>query len=223
MRSTVIDTRMVSRSFADRSGVLNSTGTNDQPGGENDLMTDLFPCMHHWGFPGIRRGVLPFMIATNCDTVRLFLNGREFHLEGPTEERNRCIKGILPYIPGCIRVEGYRNGNKVCQQTLRTPDEPTRLLFGPDHNSACIHLLESHEADSNSVMHFPADRVFRRLIGLRCVDWNGTLCFRSHPSIRFEVQGPIRYFRAGRWVPVEQMVTATGLIGYAPFKGSVAW
>lgn len=153
---------------------------------------DMPPYLHHWDFPGIRRRVLPFTIATNCDTVRLFLNGKEFHLKGPTEERNRCIKGFLPYIPGCIRVEGYRNGNKVCQQTLRTPDEPMRLLFGPDRNSACIHLSESHDPDSNSVTHFPADRGFRRLIGLRCVDRNGTLCFRSHPSIRFEVQGPIR-------------------------------
>ena len=153
---------------------------------------DMPPYLHHWDFPGTRRRVLPFMIATNCDTVRLFLNGKEFHLEHPNEERNRCIKGYLPYIPGCVHVEGYRNGKKVCQQTVQTPSKPARLLFGPDTKSASIGLFDSDKTDSGIMQRFPADKGFRCLIGLRCVDKDRVLCFRSNPLIHFEVQGPIR-------------------------------
>ena len=132
------------------------------------------------------------MIATNCDKVRLFLNGKEFHLEQPNEERNRCIKGYLPYIPGCVHVEGYRNGKKVCQQTVQTPSKPARLLFGPDTKSASVGLFDSDKTDSGIMQRFPADKGFRCLIGLRCVDKDRVLCFRSSPLIHFEVQGPIR-------------------------------
>ena len=153
---------------------------------------DIPPYLHHWDFPGTRRRVLPFMIATNCDAVRLFLNGKEFHLERPNEERNRCIKGYLPYIPGSVHVEGYRNGKKVCQQTVQTPGKPAMLLFGPDTESASIGLFDSAKTDLGFMKRFSADKGFRCLIGLRCVDKDRVLCFRSSPLIDFEVQGPIR-------------------------------
>lgn len=153
---------------------------------------DIPPYMHHWDFPEIKRGVIPYMVTTNCDSVRIFLNEKEYHVGLPGEDKNHYIRGFLPYQPGSVRVEGYREGKKVCEEVISTPGRPAKLLFEPNanighHDSQPPALPGQSEGEV-----WPADRDFRQMVELRCTDSTGSLCFRSSPLINFKVEGPIR-------------------------------
>ena len=70
------------------------------------------PYAEHWHFPQYRRRVIPYMIASNCEEVRLFLNGKQFYVPRPDTCPDRLITGYLPWQPGTVEVVGYRNGKK---------------------------------------------------------------------------------------------------------------
>lgn len=48
----------------------------------------------HWHFPQIHRAVIPYMIASNCEEVKLFLNEKEFYL--PKPENNVWTRSTVP-------------------------------------------------------------------------------------------------------------------------------
>lgn len=86
----------------------------------------------HWHFPQFRKTVIPYVIMSNCEEVRLYLNGKRIYVPRPEECRNRMITGFLPYLPGKVEAVGLNAGQKVCRYSVVTPGAAVQLKFMGD-------------------------------------------------------------------------------------------
>ena len=104
----------------------------------------------NWGFPqmldcwtGPREDLMRHVcVMTNCDEVRIYRND-----ESVRRLTERLPDGMMhfsiPYAPGTLRAEGWRNGAKVAEQVLHTPDAPAAIalrcddLNEPDNEGVC--------------------------------------------------------------------------------------
>lgn len=135
---------------------------------------DMPPYAKHWHFPQYRRRVIPYMIASNCEEVRLFLNGKQFYVPRPDTCPDRLITGYLPWQPGTVEVVGYRNGKEVCRHTVATPGMAVRLLF------------------EQPVIRCRAEKGYELLLTVRAADEQGRWYFRESSRVRFAVEGPAK-------------------------------
>ena len=81
-------------------------------------------------------------VMTNCDEARIYRNG-----ESVRRLTERLPDGMMhfsiPYAPGTLRAEGWRNGAKVAEQVLHTPDAPAAIILRcddlnvPDNEGVC--------------------------------------------------------------------------------------
>lgn len=128
----------------------------------------------HWHFPQFHKTLIPYMIASNCDRVELYLNGKQFHVPAPAQCPNRMITGFLPWQPGVVKVVGYRDGAQVCSQEIRTPGPAVQLSFGQD------------------TVTVPAREGYELLLSVHAQDEDGNPYFRESARVRFCVEGPGR-------------------------------
>ena len=124
----------------------------------------------HWHFPQIHRAVIPYMIASNCEEVKLFLNEKEFYLPKPAECPNRMITGFLPYVRGRVKVVGYNQGKEVCNREVVTPEAPVQLKF-----------------KEGEVVEIPAGE--QRLLTVAACDESGNPYFRESSMVTFTAEG----------------------------------
>ena len=131
----------------------------------------------HWCFPQFNKTLIPYMIASNCDEVHLFLNGKQFFIPRPYECKNGIITGFLPWQPGKVTVIGYQNGIEVCRQETITPKMAVALAF--DKEFTVVKL-----GDPEKKQHL--------LLTVRAVDEERISCFRESAKVRFAVEGQAR-------------------------------
>ena len=134
----------------------------------------------HWHFPQFRKTLIPYMIASNCDEVHLFLNGKQFFIPRPSECKNGIITGFLPWQPGTVTVVGYQNGKEACRHEVVTPGMAVALAFDQE----CDHK----ECVSTVNLGIPEKKP-HLLLTVRAVDENGNSCFRESGKVHFAVEG----------------------------------
>jgi beta-galactosidase len=140
---------------------------------------DIPPFVHHWEFPQVRKRVIPYMVATNCDEIRIWDSGREIYVAPVASFPNRVVTGYLPYQPGELKVVGYLNGQPVCSDTVSTPGPAVRLQFIDP--LAGTPLPDAHELSTREGGE--------HLINVRAVDENGNPVFNEFAPVRFTVTG----------------------------------
>lgn len=134
------------------------------------------PYASHWDFPQFKQNMIPFMIATNCESVILYLNSKKIYLSNPQEYKDRLITGFIPYQKGNVMVEGYIGENMVCKHSLNTPEKAARLEFEPEMNGLSL----------------PCEKGCEQLLRVQAQDINGNHCFRVCKKIRFRIEGPAK-------------------------------
>ena len=134
----------------------------------------------HWHFPQFRKTLIPYMIASNCDEVHLFLNGKQFFIPRPSECKNGIITGFLPWQPGNVTTIGYKDGKEVCRHEVVTPGMAVELAFDQE----CDHK----ECVSTVNLGIP-EKKQHLLLTVRAVDENGNSCFRESGKVHFAVEG----------------------------------
>lgn len=134
----------------------------------------------HWHFPQFRKTLIPYMIASNCDEVHLFLNGKQFFIPRPSECKNGIITGFLPWQPGTVTVVGYQNSKEACRHEVVTPGMAVALAFDQE----CDHK----ECVSTVNLGIP-EKKQHLLLTVRAVDENGNSCFRESGKVHFAVEG----------------------------------
>lgn len=77
-------------------------------------MVHLLP---HWTHTGKEGMLIPMVVYTNCDSVKLSLNGQSL---GTKQYKDDQLVWQVPYQRGTISVEGFRQGKVVAQQTVST-------------------------------------------------------------------------------------------------------
>lgn len=132
----------------------------------------------HWHFPQFHKTVIPYMIASNCEEVALFLNGRRFYLPEAEQCPGRLVTGFLPYYPGKVEAVGYRNGVEVCRHVTVTPGPAVKL----DFDQKLIQL--------NGVDQEPEEReAIELLLTVRARDEDGNPYFRESARVWFRIEG----------------------------------
>jgi beta-galactosidase len=126
----------------------------------------------HWNFPQFNKTVIPYMIATNCEEVRVELNGKRIHVKSPASYPNRMITGYLPYLPGTVTVRGYMGNLEVCSYSVRTAQAAAKLSFDIEE------------------VHMEAEDGLQRLFTVRALDKEGTPVIRESAKVTFRVEGP---------------------------------
>ena len=134
----------------------------------------------HWHFPQFRKTLIPYMIASNCDEVHLFLNGKQLFIPRPSECKNGIITGFLPWKPGNVTAIGYKDGKEVCRHEVVTPGMAVALAFDQE----CDHK----ECVSTVNLGIP-EKKQHLLLTVRAVDENGNSCFRESGKVHFAVEG----------------------------------
>jgi beta-galactosidase len=77
----------------------------------------------------------------------------------------------VPYEPGVLKAVGYKNRQKVCEEEIRTTDDPARIVLESDRDSL--------RADARDVAH----------ITVKLVDAHGVVVPTATNLVTFEVQG----------------------------------
>ena len=126
----------------------------------------------HWHFPQFTNTVVPYMIASNCDKVELYINDSRIYIPEPQESPNHLITGFLPWIPGRVTVIGLMEGKEACRQEIVTPGPAVKLGFDQDYAK------------------IPAERGYQLLLSVRALDEAGNPYFRESAKIQFRVEGP---------------------------------
>ena len=99
----------------------------------------------NWGFPLMRGDfyaerydlMMQVYAMTNCDEVRLYLNNdpvRVCH----TFSEDRVMHMLLPYHPGVLRAEGWKDGKKVAEEILRSSDKPVSIRIEVPDKNVCL-------------------------------------------------------------------------------------
>lgn len=132
--------------------------------------TDM-PLSDCWNYPMFVKLPMPYMIFSNCEEVRLSLNGKYFDIKKPGECESRIINGFLPLEPGIVQVEGVKNGTVVCTHQLVTAGPTAKLQF-------------TDTSEPTGVL--PEQLLFT----VSATDTAGITNLRDSSDVRFAVDGP---------------------------------
>lgn len=96
------------------------------------------PVLHifpHWNLAGHENESVEVWAYTNCDEVRLFVNGKD--LGAQNVPHNGHVSWDAVYKPGKIRAVGYKNGKKILEKEIETSAEASKLELTP-HKTTMI-------------------------------------------------------------------------------------
>ena len=129
------------------------------------------PLSDCWNYPMFVKLPMPYMIFSNCEEVRLSLNGKYFDIAKPADCESRILHGFLPLEPGTVLAEGICGGKVVCTHRLVTGGPASRLLFTDTQESTGV---------------LPEQLLFT----VSAVDADGVRNPRESAEVRFSVEGP---------------------------------
>lgn len=125
-------------------------------------MVHLLP---HWNW---KPGQLVDVVAyTNCDEVRLFLNDKPLESRNFSNTKKVSLRWKIPFIPGTLKAEGYRNGRLVATDLVKTAgdaanvelsaDRKTIHADGKDLSFITVKITDEHHTvvpDADHLVHF---------------------------------------------------------------------
>ena len=123
----------------------------------------------HWNFSGLEGKDILVTVYTNCDCLELFLNGKSFGKQGI--EKYGHGEWNVPYEKGELKVYGYRNGEKVCEDVRITTGKATTLKLTLDND---------FEANGRDIALFTCE----------CLDENGKVVPDANEYVKFSVNSP---------------------------------
>jgi len=129
-------------------------------------MVHLLP---HWNW---KAGQSVDVVAyTNCDEVRLSLNGRPLETKKLKDSRRLSLRWKVPFEAGVLKAEGYLNGKLVATDQVKTAGDAYKIELTADRANL--------NASGNDLSFVTA----------RITDENGTLVPGADNLIHFELEG----------------------------------
>jgi len=127
----------------------------------------------HWNWPERLDSVTPVHVYTSGDEAELFLNGRSMGRKAKVAGQDfRLVWNQIIYQPGELKVVVYKNGKEWATDIVKTTGKASRLNITPDRNQIV------------------SDGIDLAFITIKVQDKDGLTVPRSHPLIKFEIEGP---------------------------------
>lgn len=142
------------------------------------------PVLHilpHWNLEGHEGEQVSVWVYSNCDEVALKVNGR--NLGRKKMPRNGHLEWTAVYWPGKVQAVGYRNGKKICEETIYTAGEPAVLMASADR---CEILADGRDL---------------AVVSISLQDAKGHFVPTACLPVTVEVEGPARILGAGNGDP----------------------
>lgn len=134
----------------------------------------------HWEFPQFNKVVIPYMIATNCEQVEIYVNEKTYLLQPTDSYPNRVITGFLPYLPGKVTVIGKNAGVEVCRKEVKTPGMAVQLKFEQEEQYVRLEDMRGVAGRKSP---------YQKLLKVRAYDADGNPVFREAAKVQFIVEG----------------------------------
>ena len=126
----------------------------------------------HWNWSERIDSITPVHVYTSGDAAELFLNGKSLGKKEKVEGKDfRLLWDNVIYQPGELKVIAYKKGKQWASDVVKTTGDAFKLLLSPDRKT-----ITSDGADL-------------AYITVRVQDKDGLTVPRSHPLIKFEVEG----------------------------------
>jgi hypothetical protein len=125
-----------------------------------------------WNWPSDAE--LTIHCYSTCPTVVLTLNGNVIGTNEPAKAADGELTWQVPYRPGVLKAEGFKDGKSVAEFSLQTAGRASRIELLPDTTKLA--------ADGRDVC----------LIEFRVVDGQGTIVPDAANEVAFEITGPGR-------------------------------
>ena len=142
------------------------------------------PVLHilpHWNLEGHEGEQVSVWVYSNCDEVALKVNGRK--LGRKKMPRNGHLEWTAVYRPGKVQAVGYRNGKKICEETIYTAGDPAVLMASADRREIL--------ADGRDLA----------VVSISLQDAKGHFVPTACLPVTVEVEGPARILGAGNGDP----------------------
>lgn len=142
------------------------------------------PVLHiagHWSWHGKEGELVKVMSHTNCDEVALYVNGRM--IDRRAIDIYEQYMWELPYEPGTLKMDGYREGELVATSELHTTGQVQGLRI--ESSKACL------KGDGRDAM----------VINIYAIDSEGRFVPTASNKLSFSVQGGGKILGAGNGDP----------------------
>ena len=127
----------------------------------------------HWNWQERTDSVVPVHVYTSGDEAELFQNGKSLGRKKKQPGKDfRLVWNDVVYAPGELKVVAYKQGKQWATDVVRTTGEAAKLGL------------------SSNVKKIKNNGQALAFITLRVEDKNGRMVPRSHPKIRFSIEGP---------------------------------
>ncbi|MCD2421841.1 DUF4982 domain-containing protein [Niabella pedocola] len=125
----------------------------------------------HWNWQERIDSIVPVHVYTSGDEAELFLNGKSLGRKKKQAGKDfRLVWDAVQYQPGELKVVAYKNGKYWATDVVKTTGDAAKLSL----NSNVTKIIGDELA----------------FITVRVEDQNNRMVPRSHPKIRFRVEGP---------------------------------
>ena len=110
----------------------------------NEPIVHILP---HWTWPGKEGQELHMEAYSNCDEVKVYVNDVLKHTERNT--LGNILKFELVYEPGVLKIEGWKEGKKLCDETYITAEEPESIVLEKMYEGENSIMLKAKVVDKN--------------------------------------------------------------------------
>jgi beta-galactosidase len=135
-----------------------------------------------WSWPGAEGKTLQVNVYSQCDTVRLELNGKEIATKQINGGR-LTARFDVPYAAGELKVVGLKNGKKAATKILRTVGPAKRIRLTADRSTI--------RADRNDLAY----------VTVEITDASGNLLPDATNMVHFALSGPGELAAVGSGAP----------------------
>ena len=143
------------------------------------------PLLHllpHWNW---KTGQMVDVVAyTNCDEVRLYLNDKPLETRNFSNTKKLSLRWKIPFIPGTLKAEGYRNGQLVTTDLVKTAGDAANIELSADRKT--IH----------------ADGKDLSFITVKITDEQHTMVPDADNLVHFEIEGEGKIVGVGNGNPM---------------------
>ncbi len=88
----------------------------------------------NWNWEGNEGKPIQVNVYSNCDEVRLELNGKEIATKPVSHDTKLTAKFEFPYQPGELIATGLKEGKEVTKQMLKTAGKPAQIKISAEEN-----------------------------------------------------------------------------------------
>ena len=124
-----------------------------------------------WNWQGNEGKPLQVSVYSNCDEIRLELNGNVLGTKKVSKETKLTARFEVPYQPGELVAIGFKDGKEIARQSLKTAGKPAQLKITSEENN--------FEGINNELVYF----------NIEVLDENGLLVPNAAIQVEFEVSG----------------------------------